>query len=558
MKIINSLIVLLFGAVAMFSSCQKADNIVPKQQSALSDIYATTDGKGGERLFDAIYSVNKDTIYFNIPYYYPVDSDKESDLTKMILRATIPTDAKVTPALGTLMDLTKPFTLTITAGNGEVTKYVIVSKKVGDVSLASAKIKYMEAGVQQVLDGVIQPNNDVIFYVLPGISVSDVTFSYVINKHSTGSITNESVINLTQNLPFTVKGVDGSTRLYTLKAMEPVKLDYGVGINRKLWSKTGAELSFTGNNETSIAVSGDHIVLVRRTNPSKFSVYNRFTGAYLQEMYNPYGSQLSFQIAEDSSGNLATSSWAPKNAKFILYKYQNALDANPVKIIDWTNNNPAAITADGGVGRRVNISGDVNKNATIMATAGQSAVIYKWQIKNGVLVNNTPAVITYTTMATGATNMGFYAEAQPVSADDNANYFLNYQFEVALVNGVTHARISALSLGLPVVFTMPIAYTRFNNANYLAIVKYLDSYDLNKVKMSLFDVTKSNDISMLPSNPAYSSFNVFNSDYYTGTINGNGTADICIGFSNNKERMQVYTMLTNGGIWAHEFTNYKQ
>lgn len=557
MKIINSIIILLLGTGAIFSSCRKADQIVLKQQKALSDIYATIDGKGGERLFDATYSVNNDTIYFDIPYYYPVDSDKESDLTKIMLRATIPTEAKVTPALGTLMDLTKPVIITVTAGNGETVKYVIVAKKVGDLSLTSAKIKFTEAGVPVELDGVIQANNDVLFYVLPGTDVSDATFSYVINKHSTGSVANESVINLSQNIPFTVTGVDGSTRVYTLKSLEPVKQDYGAGINRKLWSKTAAELAFTGNMETSIAVSGDHIVLVRRTSPSKFSVFNRFTGAYVQEMFYPYGTQLSFQMVGDSSGNLIASSWAPKNAKFILYKYQNALDANPVKIIEWTNNNPTAITGDGGVGRRVNIYGDVNKNATIMAPAGQSAIIYKWQIKDGILVNNTPTAIKYMTLANGASSLGYYAEAQPVSADDNANYFLNYQFEVALVNGTTHERITALSLGWPVVFTMPTVYATFNNATYLGIIRYLDTYDLNKVKTSLYDVTRPSDMSMLPSNAAYSSFNVFNSDYYSGTINGNGTADICIGYSNNKERMQVYTLLTNGGIWAHEFTNYK-
>jgi hypothetical protein len=557
MKIINTITILLLGSGAIFSSCRKADPIMLKQQKALSDIYATIDGRGGERLFDAVYSVNNDTIYFNIPYYYPVDSDKESDLTRIILRATIPAEATVSPALGTLVDLTKPLTITVRAGNGEPVKYTIVSKKVGDLSLTSAKIKYTEGGRPQVLDGVIQANNDVLFYVLPGTNVSGAVFSYVINKHSTGSLANDVVIDLSQNIPFTVTGVDGSKRVYALKAVEPVKLAYGIGINRKLWSKTAAELSFTGNNETSIAVSGDHIVLVRRTSPSKFSVYNRFTGAYVQEMFFPYGAQLSFQMVEDSSGNLISSSWAPKNAKFILYKYQNALDVNPVKIIDWTNNNPTAISGDGGVGRRVNIFGDVNKNATIMAAAGQSKVIYKWQIKNGILVNNTPAVITYNTLATGASNLGYYAEAQPVSADDNANYFLNYQFEVALVNGTTHERIAALSLGWPVVFTMPTAYAKFNNATYLGIVKFLDTYDLNKVKMSLYDVTRPSDMSMSPSNAAYSSFNVFNSDYYTGTINGNGTADICIGYSNNKERMQVYTLLTNGGIWAHEFTNYK-
>ncbi len=59
-----------------------------------------------------------------------------------------------------------------------------------------------------------------------------------------------------------------------------------------------------------------------------------------------------------------------------------------------------------------------------------------------------------------------------------------------------------------------------------------------------------------PTDPNYSSLNVFTSPTFTGTANGNGTADIAVGFSNNRERMQVYMLLTNGGIMAHEFTNY--
>ncbi|MEX6686496.1 DUF5018 domain-containing protein [Danxiaibacter flavus] len=542
--------------LASISSCRKADAVIRKEQSALSDIYLTTEGKGGERLFDPRYSANNDTVYFDVPWYYPVDSDNEVDLTKMIIRSTIPTDAKMAPTLGTVMDLTKPVTLTVTAGNGKQNTYVVVAKKVGDVSITSAAIAYEAEGATQNLEGVIQ-QNEILFYVLPGTDVTKSTFTYEINKHSKGSIASGTVIDLTNPVPFTVTGVDNVPKTYTLRATEPVKLAYGVGINRKLFTKTAAELSFGANMETSIAVSGDYLVLVRRTSPSKYSVYNRFTGAYVQEMMNPFGSTLSFQMVEDSTGNLLAASWAPKNANFTLYKFKSPLDASPVKVLEWTNNNPAGITADGGVGRRVNVYGDLNKDAIIMAPAGLSDVIYRWRIVGGQVVSNTPEVIKYKSIAGGSSSfLGYYAEAQPVSADANANYFINYQFEVALVNGSTHERITALNLGWPVVFTMPTAYARFNNANYLAIVKYLNTYDLNQVQTSLYDVTQQSKISMDPASDDYSSFNVYNSTLLTGTTNGNGTADICIGFSNNKERMQVYTLLTNGGISAQEFTNY--
>lgn len=560
MKNIVSTIILTACAGVMFSGCAKPDAVTPKDQKELADIYGTKEGSGRDRLFEARYSTNKDTIYFDIPYYYPANSDNETDLTKVILRGTIPTDAVIAPSLGTYMDLSKPFNLTVTSGTGGKQQYVVVGKKVGDYGLSKATLSFTADGIAQTIEGVIQPNNEVLFYVVPGTNISGAVFSYEINTHSTGSITQNAALDLTAgSKPFVVTGVDGVSRTYTLKALEPVKLDYGVGISRKLFSKTPSEMNFTANMEVSIAVSGDYLVLVRRTSPGKYSVYNRFTGAYVQDMTYPFGAQLSFQMVEDSQGALLAASWAPKNAKFILYKYNTPFDTNPVKLVDWTNNNPNGLTTDGGVGRRVNIYGDLTKDAVIMATAGQSTTIYRWRVANGVLVNNNPDVLTYQSLVGGAaTAMGYYAEAQPISTGANADYFINYQFEIGLVNGATQTRTIGFANDTKVfgIFHMPTAYVTFNNANYLAIVKYVDTYDLNIVNMCLFDVTKTSLISTLPTSEVYPSFNVFTSETFRGTANANGTADIAVGFSNNKERMQVYTLLTNGGVMAHEFTNY--
>lgn len=555
MKNYSFLFITALTAGSLFTACRKVDSVPRKEHSTLSDIYLTTDGKGGDRLFDPRYSANNDTIYFDVPWYFPPDYDKEVDLTKLIVRATIPTDATVSPALGKLTDLTKPYEITVTAGNGNQSKYVIMAKKVGDVSVTSAAIDLTVNGATEQIEGVVQAN-EILFYVLPGTDVSNATLSYQINKHSQGSITYGASVNLTQPVPFTVTGKDGVPKTYTLRALEPVKLPYGAGINRKLWLKPGAELGFTANNEVCLAVSGDNLVLTRRTTPSKYAVYNRFTGAYIKDMYNPF-TAVSFQMISDSADHLMACSWAPKNSKFILYRYNDVNDATPVKLVEWTNNNPNGITGDGGVGRRVNVYGDLTKDAVIMAPAGQSAVIYRWRIVNGAAVSQTPEVITYKSITGGSsTFLGYYAEAQPTGSGANADYFINYQFEVALVNGATHERMASLAAMPSTVFTMPTAYTKFNNADYLAIVKYINTYDLNQVQMSLFDVTRTSMMSLPPTDPNYSSLNVFNSPTLTGTANGNGTADIAVGYSNNKERMQVYMLLTNGGILAQEFTNY--
>lgn len=555
MQRIHSLIILSIAAAGTFASCRKADTVMRSEENLLSDIYATNDGSG-QRLFNP--RISNDTIYFDIPFFYPEDTDNETDLSRIILRGTIPSDAKLTPALGGFTDLRNPYPITVTSGTGQQRNYVVMAKKVGNTAIEKIVVTYTDAdGEEQQIEGVVQPSGDVFFYVLPGVTLTNAKISYTINRHSTASIPQDGAADFAQPVPFTITGVDGIAKTYTLRAAEPVKLDYGIGINRKLWTKSGSEMGFSGINEVGLAVSGDNIVITRRTNPSKFSVYNRFTAAFVRDIPSPFGSQISFQMVEDSVGHLLAASWAPKNAKFILYKYNDAMDNAPVKFLEWTNNNPAGITGDGGVGRRMNIYGNLDGNAIIMAPAGVSNIIYKWRVVGGALVSQTPEVMAYKGLANGASSFGYYAEAQPVSADANANYFINYQFDIALVNGTTQERITAFSYDTRVygVFHMPTSYVHFNNATYLAVLTYKD-YNLNKVNMCLFDITSTSKISTPFTDPNYGSFNVFVSDEFAGGDNGNGTADIAVGFSQNKERMQVYSLLTNGGVMAHEFTVY--
>ena len=553
----NSFIIVSLAAGAMLASCRKADEIKRNPQNLLADIFATNEGNGGKRLFNP--RISNDTVYFDIPYYFPEDSDDETDLSRIILRGSIPSDAKITPALGGFTDLRQPFRFSVLAGTGEKKDYVVIGKKVGNTTIENIKVTFRDVdGATQEIDGVVQETGEVLFYVMPGTVMNDTKISYVINKHTAASIPQDGPVDLAQPAPFVLTGKDGVAKTYTLKTAEPVKLAYGFGINRKLWSKSATELNYSANNEICLAVSGDYLVITRRTNPSKYSVYNRFTGTYVREMVNPLGSQLSFQMIGDDAGNLLGASWAPKNAKFILHKYKNPMDAAPVKLIEWTNNNPAAIPGDGGVGRRVNIYGNLDGNAVIMAPAGVSNIIYKWRVNNGAVVSQVPEVINFPSLANGAANFGFYAEAQPVSAEPNANYWINYQFDIALINGTSHQRIAAFANDPAIsgIFHMPTAVVNFNNASYLAILKYVETYSLNKVHLSVFDVTNPSKIGTPFADPSFKNFNVFNSEQLTAPDNGNGTGDVAVGFSDNNQRMRIYYLLTNGGVRAHEFTVY--
>lgn len=548
----KNLMFLIIAVSFMLGSCKQVDEIVRNQNNELGDIYATKDGMGSQRLFEPRYSLNNDTIYFDVPYFYPVDSDNETDLARIILRSTVPSDAIVTPALGNVMDVSKPFELKIKSGSGQVRSYVVVFKKVGDLSVKSATVTLTNG---EEIDAIVN-GQEIIFFIVPGTNISNAVLSYEINKHSRASITNQSVIDLSQDRSFQVTGVDGVVKNYTIKVQEPVKLNYGVGINRRLWLKSSSELGQAGGLDVSMALSGNYLVAVIRSNPAVYRVYDRQTGAYVQNMVNPIVGN-SFMIKNDTVGNLLTSSYSARNARFLMYKYTSPTDANPVKLIDWVNNTSTTVATDGGVGRRVHVYGNLNANAVIMATIGNSKSIYRWRVSNGTLVNNTPELIEYQNVLGASGHMGFYPEAQPISGEANANYFINYASDLALVNGTTQQKIVGFSLTPSVVGTTRtgIGFAKFNNANFLAVVKY-QANTVTRARLGLFDVTETSKIALPFTDPRYATFSMYESEDFTSISNPNGTSDICIGFSPDKERMQVYMLLTNGGIMAHEFTKY--
>ncbi len=154
---------------------------------------------------------------------------------------------------------------------------------------------------------------------------------------------------------------------------------------------------FTTNDiNRSMAVSGNYLVLSLSSTPSTYKIYDRKTGAYVQDMVAPPGGSAQFCHCERfSRSHPGLLHGRLKNSAFYVYKYNDPFDANPVKLVQWTNNNPNGIAGDGGVGRRINVCGDVNKNAVLAATAGVSNVVYNWQVVNGAVVNNTPAPIAY-------------------------------------------------------------------------------------------------------------------------------------------------------------------
>src|SRR5690606_35432018 len=118
-------------------------------------------------------------------------------------------------------------------------------------------------------------NDELRFFVEPGLDMSQTILTFGINKHATSSIESGSVINLNAEQTLTISAPGDVQKDYKIVLMEPVKLPFGFGINRSLWLKLGSEFEFSGTNEQSIAISGDYLVITRSLTGgnSRYSVY---------------------------------------------------------------------------------------------------------------------------------------------------------------------------------------------------------------------------------------------------------------------------------------------
>ncbi|HMR19696.1 MAG TPA: DUF5018 domain-containing protein [Sphingobacterium sp.] len=551
-KLLNK-IIYSFTALFLLVSCEEPNYLVPNDNNLISDFYATIDGRGSERLFNA--RVVDNVIYVDIDYYYPIDSDNEVDLTKMLLRASIPTDAKINPGLDSFFDLSTPKRITVTSGTGETQEYTIEANKKGNTDISKIGISFVDPlnGPQEV-EGIIN-GTEIVFFVMPGFDLSDVTLTYQINRHASGSVANGASVNFSSStLPFKVTAPGNAEKDYTLLIKEPVKLDQGVGISRRLFAKTAADLGFTANNETSCFVSGDYLVIVTRTNPSVFKVYNRFTGQYLHNLTNPFpAGRLIFQGFSDENGRFALGTYTPAGAAFIVYRYNDVFDTAPTKILDVTYTKPAAVAAaDGNIGRKLAWAGDLMTGRGVLtASVATSRYYVQWTMNDGVFTGTTPEVIEY---KDGATSLGFLPEYLPLSATLGADVIASASAELVYMSGSSFNKIATFPTVTGNILTGSTAFVHFNNADFLANYKFLGAN--TSARMYVYDITDKSRIGISTTAPNYGELRVYESETFVGGANANATGDICIGTSDGGERLQVYMLTTFGHLVAHEFTVY--
>jgi len=546
-KIIRYTLAGLLLAVT-FSSCQKPDYVEPNDKSEIADFYATLDGSGRERLFNS--RISNDTVYVDIDYYYPINSDDEVDLSKVLLKASIPVDSRIEPSLEGISDLTKPINISVIAGDGSSKQYVIVANKKGNTDIVRASINFEDqTGVPQEVDAIIV-GNVVNFSIVPGTQLVNPKLTYSLNKHAQGSITNGSTINLATDLPFTVTSAGDAKRTYSLKAVDAVKLPKGIRANSAkimFAKKLNADLGITVNNMTnSLAVVGKHLVLNTR---GENSVYiNAFTGEKMGaiELGDKKGGLKNFNNTSDDAGNFFLNNLVPNDGNvFKLYR-ATSVDAPLVPYIEWD-------AAGKKLGRRVSIIGDVTKNALITAPFhGEGDKTFaRWQVTNGALVSNTPTIVTISDYQWSNNNIDIIY-TNPLDPT-NEYYGVGYSDNrLARFNGVTNSVAANLERLEPNFIAISVDFINFNNGKYVAY-NHINSFDWGSADQ-VFLIDTEGGFSGNPSlatTPGLVWAAPKGTYGRSGTLqpaNANGTGDVIMAVSDNGFYLYLYFMFTNGYV----------
>ncbi|TJZ61922.1 DUF5018 domain-containing protein [Sphingobacterium olei] len=547
----------LIGTLSILS-CQKPEYRDRYEENLISDIFATHDGRGRDRLFEA--RVVDDKIYIDVDYYHPIDSDNEVNLSKLFLRATVPADATVSPSLSELWDLTTPKQLTITSGAGLTKTYTVIANKQGNTDVSNATLKFEDVnGDNQEVSAIIIGSN-INFSLVPGTVMNNAKLSYTINRHSSGSVANNGNIDLSSPKPFTVSSVGNASKQYTLQVVEAVKLAKGIrpGSAKIMFAKKlKSDLGISVDNMTGgIAATGRYVVLNTR---DQNSIYiDAFTGAKVGEIdLGPVrGSLRNFYTTADDAGNIFVCNLTQNDGNvFNIWKLSSVTSA-PQSFISWTTT--------GAYGRKLSIIGDVNTNAiiTVPVVGALSSNFARWRVVNGSLVSQTPEIVTISgyswsnnnidviyTSPTSITSEYFavgYAGSNPISNS------------LARVNGATNSVMTTLSqLGTNFI-SNAVDYITFNNGKFVSYNHVNGQPWGSADQVYLIDVDGgfSGDPSLSPSTTPGLVWAAEKGKYgwVAGNVqNGNGTGDVAMTVSENGYFLYLYFMFTNGYVVGVQF-----
>lgn len=577
--------------VIALSSCKDTDDIDFGSRDVDKDLLTITAYLDEGRKNGVVATVDRTNkkIVFELPYY---SSDTEPNITQvnnLILSASIPDGAVLTPKLQTISDLTNPVSLTIEYVNYEVEHYemsalLVKSNKaditkmvIEDMPTVSYSITEQE-GENKIL---VYRTSSTIYDALKNAKVS-----FTISPWSSIDVKDGAAMDLTVRNKITVTAQDGSIKEYFTEMVDPEYVPDGqIGQITLLfgWQLTTTNArGFDGNSNRSLAVVDNELVVAH--DAGNFLRLNRYTGVTLDKKVNITGINTGapnlglMGIDSDDNGVLLAVTFSMVgNASYSpnvdLYVWKDGLDSPPTRIM---SKPVGEVISTGDIGRTVSVKGDLISGKAVIgliAKTAQQGLMYK--VENGAVVNaDSPWRGTY-----GVTfnNNG---KLIPMDTEENPSYILSG------INGRAHYYCTTSPASTRQINaggdwwpsdTKGSDYIEFNGVKILAAqngsygANGADNYNrlvaanITTYAADVFSSKRIMDSRLQNFDPnvsgaANATITGMTSFYVQGgsTVgnNGNKTGDVCFGRNADGSAVQVYMMTTGHGVIAYDISRF--
>jgi len=262
------LYIILTGIVGLFAGCQSPDDLISSSNNmGLNSLTAYfTEGNYTKAEFKTTVTDISSDIVINIPYYYPLDSNTTTTITKMKVTASMDDNCSLSPKLG-ILDLTQKNYFQFTNGRGETKQICITGaiKKLSGTQITYFSVPANDATGFAGVTGTIDQDKKIISLITAD-DLSAVNVDYKLSPHTTISPDPKTtVMNLNAGAQFTVTAQDGSTSTYTVSKAAPEKIAYGYrsGSQTLLWSFdfTTKGFAWDDTNNPSLASIGNNLIV---------------------------------------------------------------------------------------------------------------------------------------------------------------------------------------------------------------------------------------------------------------------------------------------------------
>lgn len=283
---------------------------------------------------------------------------------------------------GVTLDYTNPRSFKIKGIDEETIytyEFIITTEKVGPAFIKAMTINGIET------DYVLTDDKNVAVPYIPALmdfTSVNVELTAGFGNKIDESFTGQGLNLMNGNNKVSIKGSNGVTTEFTIDipqiSAEPVfKKDY-------------TELAgFGSDNLISVGISDPYIIAGNHSSTKKTPAYFDYTGNKIENL-NETGLSIAGHgirlMATDDKGNILGTSLALSGDKPVLYRWSNVTaEAKEFISYDKSALGESATPRLAGIG----IMGDLDGDATIVATKAQSVDVYVWKVTNGV-VNPTP------------------------------------------------------------------------------------------------------------------------------------------------------------------------